>query len=179
MAVKYLDFHKYLKGMKKQVLLLNQDNTPLNIITVGKAFKLMSNDKVWGDETTTEYYEVASVSKIVKIPKILILKYYVKLPFRRAAPSRKNILRRDQYECQYCGVDLCDKTATVDHIIPKCKGGGSTWVNLVAACKDCNLHKGNRTTKEAKMDLKNKPKEPSYGFFFDHMLITFRKKKDA
>jgi len=52
-------------------------------------------------------------------------------------------------------------------------------VDLVAACKDCNLHKGNRTPKEAKMDLKNKPKEPSYGFFFDHMLITFRKKKNA
>jgi 5-methylcytosine-specific restriction endonuclease McrA len=67
----------------------------------------------------------------------------------------------------------------LDHVIPKCKGGGSTWVNLVAACKDCNLHKGNRTPKEAKMDLKNKPKEPSYGFLFDHMLITFRKNSNA
>jgi 5-methylcytosine-specific restriction endonuclease McrA len=175
MAVKYLDFHKYLKGMTKQVLLLNQDNTPLNIITIGKAFKLISKDKVWIDEHSPEYYEVVSVSKIVKIPKVLILKYYVKLPFKRVVPNRKNVFRRDKYVCQYCGIDLCDKTATIDHIIPKSKGGGSTWVNMVASCKDCNLAKGNRTPKEAKMPLKNKPKEPSYGFLFDHMLITFKR----
>ena len=178
MAVKYLEFHKYLKGMKKQVLLLNQDNTPLNIITISKAFKLVSKDKVWIDESQ-EYYEVASVSKIVKIPKILILKYYVKLPFKRAVANRKNILRRDNYKCQYCGIDLCDKTATLDHIIPKSKGGASNWVNLVTSCKDCNLYKGNRTPKEAKMELKNKPKEPSYGFLFDQMLISFKRNKNA
>jgi len=179
MAVKYLDFHKYLKGMKKQVLLLNQDNTPLNIITVGKAFKLMSNDKVWIDETSPEFYELISVSKIVKIPKILILKYYVKLPFKKVPPTRRNVFHRDQYVCQYCGKDLCDKTATIDHIVPRCRGGGSTWTNMVAACKPCNLSKGNRTPKEAKMEIKNKPKEPSYGFLFDHMLITFKRNKNA
>ena len=178
MAVKYLDLHKYLKNMKKQVLLLNQDNTPLNIITINKAYKLLSRDKVWGDDSN-ECYEVVSVSKIVKIPKILILKYYVKLPYKKAAPSRVNILRRDQYCCQYCGIDLTTKDATVDHVVPRSKGGGSTWVNMVAACRDCNLLKGNRTPKEAKMVLKNKPKEPSYGFLFENMLITFRKKKDA
>lgn len=164
--------------MKKQVLLLNQDNTPLNIITISKAFKLLSKDKVWIDETQ-EFYEVVSVSKIVKIPKVLILKYYVKLPFKKAIANRKSILQRDNYCCQYCGIDLCDKTATIDHVIPKSKGGASNWVNLVAACKDCNLHKGNRTPKEAKMDLRIKPKEPSYGFLFEHMLITFRKNKNA
>lgn len=165
--------------MKKQVLLLNQDNTPLNIITISKAFKLLTKDKVWADETTKEYYEVVSVSKIIKIPKVLILKYYVKLPFKKVAPSRKNIFKRDKYACQYCGIDLCDKTATVDHMIPRSKGGGSTWTNMVAACKDCNLFKGNRTPKEAKMELKSKPKEPSYGFLFDDMLITFKKDKNA
>jgi hypothetical protein len=165
--------------MKKQVLLLNQDSTPLNVITIGKAFKLMNNDKVWGDEGNSDFYELVSVSKIIKIPKILILKYYVKLPYKKATPSRKNILKRDKYCCQYCGIELTEKTATVDHIIPRCKGGGSTWINLAAACKDCNLFKGNRTPKEAKMELKNKPKEPSYGFLFDDILISFRKKKNA
>ncbi len=164
--------------MKKQVLLLNQDNTPLNIITVSKAYKLISRDKVWGDETN-EYYEVVSVSKIVKIPKVLILKYYVKLPYKKAAPTRQNILRRDLYCCQYCGIDLTDKDATIDHILPRSKGGASSWVNMVAACRDCNLDKGNRTPKEAKMTLKNKPKEPSHGFLFESTLITFRKKNDA
>lgn len=165
--------------MKKQVLLLNQDSTPLNIITIGKAYKLMSGDKVYGDETSQECYEVVSVSKIIKIPKILILKYYVRLPFKRAAASRKNILKRDQYCCQYCGIHLCDKTATIDHVTPKSRGGGSTWTNMVAACKPCNLSKSNRTPKEAKMNLRAKPKEPSYGFLFDHMLITFKEHKNA
>jgi len=179
MAVKYLDLHKYLRSMKKQVLLLNQDSTPLNIITISKAFKLLAKDKVWADETLNEYYEVISVSKIIKIPKILILKYYVKLPFKRIAPTRKNIFKRDKYTCQYCGIDLCEKSATIDHIIPKSKGGGSTWTNMIASCKDCNLFKGNRSPKEAKMDIKNKPKEPSYGFIFDDMLISFKKDKNA
>ena len=75
--MKYLDFYKYLKGMSKQVLLLNQDNTPLNIITISKAYKLIARDKVWGD-ASDEFIEVVSVSKTIKIPKILILKYYVK-----------------------------------------------------------------------------------------------------
>jgi len=179
MAIKYLDLHKYLKGMKKQVLLLNQDNTPLNIITIGKAFKLLSNDKVYGDQETQECYEVVSVSKIVRIPKILILKYYVKLPYKKISPSRKNILRRDKYCCQYCGIDLCEKNATVDHITPRCRGGGTSWTNMVAACKDCNLFKSNRTPKEAKMELRSKPKEPAYGFIFEQMLITFKKEKNA
>ena len=161
--------------MKKQVLLLNQDNTPLNIITISKAYKLITRDKVWGDETQ-EFYEVASISKIVKIPKVLILKYYVKLPYKKVSPTRSNIMRRDQYCCQYCGIDLNDKNATIDHIVPKSKGGGSTWVNMVTSCRDCNLSKGNRTPKEAKMVLRSKPKEPSYGFLFESMLITFRKK---
>ena len=106
MALKYLDLHKYLRSMKKQVLLLNQDNTPLNIITISKAFKLLSKDKVWCDENSDDYYEVVSVSKIIKIPKILILKYYVRLPFKKVAPNRKNIFKRDNYICQYCGIDL-------------------------------------------------------------------------
>ena len=79
--------------MTKQVLLLNQDNTPLNIITVAKAFKLLSKDKVWVDESAKDYYEVVSVSKIVKIPKILILKYYIKLPYKKVSPNRKNIFK--------------------------------------------------------------------------------------
>jgi len=179
MAMKYLDLHKYLKGMKKQVLLLNQDNSPLNIITIGKAFKLLSRDKVYGDETSAECYEVVSVSKIVKIPKVLILKYYVKLPYKKAAASRKNILRRDSYCCQYCGTTLHNDNATIDHITPRCKGGSSSWINMVTSCKKCNLFKGSKTLKEAKMELKNKPKEPSYGFLFESMLITFRKQKNA
>jgi hypothetical protein len=70
MAMKYLDLHKYLKNMKKQVLLLNQDNTPLNIITIGKAYKLIARDKVWGDDNN-EFYEVVSVSLFFQKTSVL------------------------------------------------------------------------------------------------------------
>jgi 5-methylcytosine-specific restriction endonuclease McrA len=179
MVIKYLDFHKYLEGMNKQVLLLNQDSSPLNIITIGKAFKLLIRDKVYWDASDEDCHEVVSISKIIKIPKILILKYYVKLPYRKAPPSRKNIFRRDNYCCQYCGTTLHNENATIDHITPRCKGGSSSWINMVTSCKKCNLFKGSKTLKEAKMELKNKPKEPSYGFLFESMLITFRKQKNA
>lgn len=176
MAIKYLEKNKYIRRMRKQVLLLNLDQTPINVINLNKAYKLIIKNKVYMDETDNDCYEVQLVSSKIKIPKILILKYYVKLPYRKAAPSRKNIFKRDKYTCQYCGIDLCDKTATVDHITPKSKGGSTSWTNLVTACKDCNLYKGNRTPKEAKMELKSKPKEPSHGFIFEEILIRFRKK---
>ena len=163
--------------MNKQVLLLNQDSSPLNIITIGKAFKLLIRDKVYWDASDEDCHEVVSISKIIKIPKILILKYYVKLPYRKAPPSRKNIFKRDNYCCQYCGKEMNNKEATIDHVVPTSKGGASSWVNMVAACRACNLFKGNRSIKEANMELISRPKEPSYGFLFENMLITFRKKK--
>jgi len=179
MAMNYLDFSKYLKNMSKQVLLLNFDQSPINIITVKKAYKLISKNKVYVDFDSEEFHEVKLVKETIKIPKILILKYYIKLPHKKVAPSRKNIFHRDAYCCQYCGMDLCDKTATVDHVVPRSKGGGSTWTNLVTSCKDCNLYKSNRTPKEAKMELKNKPKEPKYGFFMESMMVAFKRTKNA
>ena len=175
MAIKYLEFNKYLRSMSKQVLLLNFDQSPINIITVKKAYKLISKNKVYADYDSEECHEVQLVKETIKIPKILILKYYIKLPQKKIAPSRKNIFHRDSYCCQYCGIDLCEKTATIDHIVPRCKGGGSTWTNMITACKDCNLFKGNRTPKEANMQTRKKAKEPSYGFLFDYMLCSFKK----
>ena len=175
----YLDFSKYLKNMSKQVLLLNFDQSPINIITVKKAYKLIAKNKVYADFDSEEFHEVKLVKETIKIPKILVLKYYIKLPHKKVAPSRKNIFHRDAYCCQYCGLDLCDKTATVDHVVPRSKGGSSTWTNLVTSCKDCNLYKSNRTPKEAKMELKNKPKEPKYGFFMESMMVAFKRTKNA
>ena len=164
--------------MKNQVLLLNLDNTPLHLITLKKAFKLINSDKVWGDETDPECYEIVCVAKVIRIPKVLVLKYYVKLPFKKAAPTRQNVFKRDQYCCGYCGMDLSDKTATIDHVVPRSRGGSSSWTNMVTACKDCNTHKGNRTPKEAKMDLRFKPHEPSFGYLFQAQIAFYSKKRE-
>lgn len=164
--------------MKNQVLLLNLDNTPLHLITLRKAYRLLSKNKVWGDETDPECYEVMAIKQVIKIPKILILKYYVKLPYKKAAPTRQNVFKRDQYCCGYCGIELSTSSATLDHIVPRSKGGATSWTNMVTACKDCNTSKGNRTPKEAKMTLKIKAHEPSFGFLFESMLITFKRNSE-
>jgi len=175
MGIKYLEFSKYLKRMSKQVLLLNFDQSPINVINLNKAYKLILKNKVYVDYDSENFHEVQLVKNVIKIPKVLILKYYVKLPHKKLAPSRQNIFRRDSYCCQYCGRDLYKETATIDHITPRSKGGSSSWTNLVTACKDCNLYKGSRSLKEAKMQLKTKPKEPTYGFFLESIMILFKK----
>ena len=73
--------------------------------------------------------------------------------------SRKNILKRDNHTCQYCSISSVPMT--VDHIIPKQKGGEDTWYNLVAACVSCNTKKGSRTPRESQMRLKKKPRKPT------------------
>jgi len=76
--------------------------------------------------------------------------------------SRKNILRRDNYTCQYCGT--FNNSLTVDHVVPKSRGGETNWMNIVVACKTCNLKKGNRTPFEVDMQLRQLPRKPDYQF---------------
>ena len=82
--------------------------------------------------------------------------------------SRKNILVRDNYKCQYCGKQ--SKSLTVDHVLPKFRSGQDTWENLVAACKNCNQTKGEKTPEEAKMPLLKKPKRPNRIHYFQRLV---------
>jgi 5-methylcytosine-specific restriction endonuclease McrA len=95
---------------------------------------------------------------------------YIRKPFLdRVAFNKKNILRRDGYTCQYCG--RRGERLTVDHIIPRSRGGETTWINVVAACLKCNLKKGNRTVEEASMALIREPAHPRFLFsmqFYRH-----------
>jgi len=164
------------KMLENSVLLLNFDQSPLNVITMRRALDLMSKNKVYYEETDYSI-NIQCLNGTIKIPKVMILKYYVKVPLRKTYPSKKNILRRDKYICQYCSIELTEHNATVDHIVPRQRGGSNSWVNMVAACRDCNLFKGNKTPKEAGMNLLNKPKEPSYNLIFDDILKFFLRKK--
>jgi 5-methylcytosine-specific restriction endonuclease McrA len=85
------------------------------------------------------------------------------MPYKRIDLSRKNILKRDNHRCQYCGKKTLD--ITIDHIMPKSRGGIDTWDNLVAACVRCNNRKGNRTPDEAGMKLLSKPRRPNHIMF--------------
>lgn len=87
--------------------------------------------------------------------------YYISRGRKRVALTKKNVLLRDDYTCAYCGC-RGGREMTVDHVVPKSRGGASTWENLVASCSVCNGRKRDRTPKDAGMPLRRKPREPRY-----------------
>ncbi len=111
---------------------------------------------------------VHSVSKKLPLPSIIRLSKYIRIPYKKIELSRKNILRRDGYRCQYCGTTAGN--LTVDHIVPKSRGGNDSWENLVTACVSCNNKKGNRTPDEAGMKLIAKPRKPNHIIFIKNFV---------
>ena len=97
------------------------------------------------------------------MPLVIRLVYYVRVPRRLNIPvTRRTVMLRDNYTCQYCGAQPGRSNLTVDHVIPKVCGGTMVWENVVCACKVCNLRKGSRTPEEAKMHLHTRPGRPRY-----------------
>lgn len=102
---------------------------------------------------------IHGVSKRFKLPKILRLNNK-HIHIKKIKLSRHSLLARDQYECQYCEKKLSIKSLTIDHVVPKSKGGPTTWLNVVSACHSCNNKKGNKSLRETTMKLKRSPYEP-------------------
>ena len=112
--------------------------------------------------------EIRSVSTSLPWPSIIRLSSFVRVPYKRVVLTRKNILRRDGFKCSYCG--RSDLTLTIDHIIPKTRGGNDSWENLISACTICNNKKGDRTPEEADMKLLIKPFRPSHIMFIKNVV---------
>lgn len=146
--------------MSKQVLVLNAGYEPLSLVSVRRAIVLLMHEKAELLEATNQM--ISSTSRSIPIPLVIRLVHYVKLPHRRVPATRTAIMLRDAYICQYC----CDAPGrahlTVDHVMPRSRGGVHDWHNLVTACKRCNQKKGSLTPDEAMMHLIRKPFEPSY-----------------
>ncbi len=117
-----------------------------------------------------EHKVLRSVYATYPFPSVIRLSAYIRVPFKKIELSRKNILRRDNYKCQYCASG--STPLTLDHIIPKSKGGIESWENLVAACVKCNNRKGNRTPEEAQMKLLSVPKRPHHVIFLKQFMDT-------
>ena len=114
-------------------------------------------------EVVEEYdHDIRSVSLVIKAPAVVRLLTYAKIGRRTPPLSRTNILARDGFECQYCGVSLNSREATLDHVVPRSRGGGTIWVNIVTACAPCNRKKGGRNPAEAGMKLKREPIKPGW-----------------
>ncbi|MFT7032165.1 MAG: 5-methylcytosine-specific restriction endonuclease McrA [Cyclobacteriaceae bacterium] len=147
--------------MNDKVLVLNQDYSPLTLCTVSRAFLLVFLEKAELLAADKNGY-MRTVSMSYPKPSVIKIKSYVHVPYKGVVLSRYNILKRDAHKCQYCGTT---KDLTLDHLIPRSKGGKSTWKNLVTACKRCNSRKGDSTPTEAGLVLQKPPFKPSYIMF--------------
>jgi len=119
---------------------------------------------------------INTVSYRIKAPRVIILMLYDRLPPRRIKFTRKNIYRRDNNTCQYCGRKLPTEQLNLDHVVPLSRGGKNTWDNVVCSCIECNMRKGNRTLAEAGMKLIRKPKKPDWKTFVNSTLPDFPEK---
>jgi len=107
---------------------------------------------------------IRTVTMSMRVPEIIVLRAYNKLPRRSVAFSRRNLYRRDRFTCQYCGATPGSEELTIEHIVPKSRGGRTSWNNCALACVECNKRKANRTLRQSGMRLLNTPKVPNWSW---------------
>ena len=140
------------------VLVLNATYEPLNVTSLWRACSLVLADKAEVVESHPERV-IRSPSSTFPHPVVIRLRRYVRVPRLQARRiTRRAVFARDGFRCQYCG---CTGSLTVDHVMPRSRGGGSTWDNVVTACAPCNLRKGDKLPREADMPLRKEPRAPS------------------
>ncbi len=173
-----------ISGLSASVLVLNRQYMAVHVVSARRAFGLLLNqlaevihieDGQYGNydfdswrevsELKAEFKEpnedwVRSVNFEVCVPRVLRLLYYDRIPKQRVRLNRRNIFARDGNLCQYCGKRFSTSELSLDHVLPTCLGGGTSWENLVCACVKCNVRKGGRTPKQAGMKLICKPVRP-------------------
>jgi len=167
--------------LNENVLVLNRLWQAINVCTVERAFMLlyMGHAEVvmedGGDFQTFDFHEwrefsqghhgedvVHTVSFKIRIPRVILLLFFDRLPHKEVKFTRHNIFERDHNTCQYCGKHFDRRELNLDHIVPRDHGGTTTWENIVCACIPCNTRKANRTPTEAGMHLIKKPKRPKW-----------------
>ncbi|WP_194776606.1 HNH endonuclease [Pararhodonellum marinum] len=147
--------------MEKKVLVLNLDHTPVAIVTVQKALVLSFLGKV-SSLVHYEYLSVRTVDKSFPYPAVVRLHDYKNIPYKGVLLNRNNLYRRDNHECVYCG---SRKHLTIDHVLPRSKGGQTNWKNLVTACHRCNTQKGDKTPEQVGFVMRQPPFKPTLSYF--------------
>lgn len=142
--------------MLEPVLVLNANFEPINICSTRRAMGLLLTGKA--DMVVNGRGYIRTISELLPRPSVIRLESQVHRPRPHVKLTRREVFRRDNYTCQYCGKH--DGGLTVDHVLPRHLGGQHTWTNVVAACPSCNHHKGGRKLEESHMVLQHKPKEP-------------------
>jgi 5-methylcytosine-specific restriction endonuclease McrA len=145
-----------LDRMHHPVLVLNASYEPINICAARRALVLVLKGVASAEEHSGA--TIHSSRHAMQLPSVIRLLEYRRIPHQTRALSRKNILMRDRYTCQYCHRTLPSAELTLDHVVPRSKHGESSWENLVACCNPCNNRKGSRTPEEAGMKLARSPR---------------------
>ncbi len=141
-----------------RTLVLNAGYEPLTVVSFKRAMVLVMNDKASVIERVENDPVIAGRRRFDR-PVVILLTRYVRVPAARRQPvTRRGVLRRDEHRCGYCG----KAASTIDHVMPRSRGGGDSWENLVVSCRLCNLKKGRRTPEEAGMTLLRRPQKPRW-----------------
>jgi 5-methylcytosine-specific restriction endonuclease McrA len=160
-------------AVQRRALVLNQNYEPLNVCSVRRAFVLVFGGKA--DVLEADDAPILGAEeRVYTTPSVIRLKHHVSRPLPRPRLTRREIFTRDRDRCQYCGKHGGD--LTLDHVVPKHRGGEHIWENLVTACRSCNHRKGGRTPTEARMQLIREPHRPSNGpgELFAHYLDRYQ-----
>ena len=142
------------------VLKLDSSFKPIEIISWEEAFLLTWLNKAWAVEYSDKW--VHSSRQAFQVPSVIALFRYIEEKFFTLPCTRKNIMIRDENRCQYCRKDYRDADLTIDHVIPRSKGGKTTWTNVVMACKPCNQQKSDLLLSQTPFTLLRPPGKPSY-----------------
>ncbi|MFH1088104.1 MAG: HNH endonuclease [Chloroflexota bacterium] len=147
--------------LRLPVLVLNQNYQPLNVCRARRAVVLVLDGRAEVVENDSGY--LRAVSGRFAIPSVIRLHYLIRRPWLRSRLTKFEIFNRDRYTCQYCGRQ--SRELTLDHVLPRGRGGEHSWENVVSACAACNRRKAGRTPKEAGMALLHQPRPPHNGPF--------------
>lgn len=164
--------------LQRPTLVLNRNWQPVNVATVERALVMLWNESArvvdpadyqqydWADWSRLRPAEgelfIQAVRMRLRVPEVITLTSYDRLPSAAVAFSRRNVFKRDHYTCQFCGVQPGTEELSIDHVIPRSHGGTSTWENCVLACVACNKRKADRTPREAGMQLRRQPIRPTW-----------------
>lgn len=156
----------YNNLMAKKILLLSSSYEPITFINERKTISLLLREKA--EPVSYWENEKLGLPKAEYLPSILRLNKWYSINRKPGSFSRKIVFSRDNWTCQFCNTRLGQHDVTIDHVVPKSKGGKTNWTNCVTACKPCNRKKGDKSLEKSGLKLLTQPKPPSvhhFGFF--------------
>lgn len=164
--------------LNRSTLVLNRNWQAVGVATVARSLVLLWNESArivdpddyrlytWEDwaELVADHDEphIKTVRSRLKVPEVIVLSSYDRVPTNTVTFSRRNIFKRDSFLCQYCGAQPGSDELTIDHVVPRSRGGVSSWTNCVLACIDCNSKKADMLPEEARMPLRRTPFRPKW-----------------